>query len=66
MMRVERLHKMMKGEYVCRLRGVIEYSDQSVCVNIIRIYKQRTRELLGLYVFRDVGNEIIFIAYFIQ
>ena len=46
-MRVERLHKMMVGEYTCRLRGVVEYSDQRECMNIIRIYEQiRIRELL--------------------
>ena len=27
-------------------------------MNIIRIYEQRIRELLGFYVFRDMGNEI--------
>ena len=49
-MRVERLQKMMKGEYACCLRGVIKYSDQRGCMNIIRIYEQRIRELLGFYV----------------
>ena len=48
-MRVERLHKMLEGEYTHRLRGVMEYSDQRVCMNIIRIYEQRIR-LLGFYV----------------
>ena len=56
--RVERLHKMMEGEYTCRLRGVMKYSDQRECMNIIKIYEQRIREVLGFYVFRDVGNEI--------
>ena len=36
----------------------MNYSDQRVCMKIIRIYEQRIRELLGFYVFRDVGNEI--------
>ena len=36
------------------------------CMNMIRIYEQAIRELLGFYVFRDVGNKIKFIAYFIQ
>ena len=49
---------MMEGEYACHLKGVMKYSDQRVCVNIIRIYERRIRELLGFYVFRDMGNEI--------
>ena len=48
-MRVERLHKMMEGKYACHLRGVIKYSDQRGCMNIIRVYEQRIRELLGFY-----------------
>ena len=46
-MRVERLHKMMDGECACHLRGVMKYSNQRVCMNIIRIYEQRMRGLLG-------------------
>ena len=42
-MRVERLHKMLEGEYVYHLR-------QRVYMNIIRLYEQRIRELLGFYV----------------
>ena len=48
-MRVERLHKMLEGEYGCIFRGVMNYSDQSVCMNIIRIYERRIREVLGFY-----------------
>ena len=57
-MRVKRLQKMMEGEYVCRLSGVMKYNDQRGCMNIIRIYEQRIRELLGFYDFRDMSNEI--------
>ena len=49
-MRVERLQKVMEGKYACHLRGVMKYSDQRGCMNIIRIYEQRIRELLGFYV----------------
>ena len=49
-MRVERLHKMMEGDYACHLRSVMKYSDQRGCMNIIRIYEQRIRELLEFYV----------------
>ena len=49
-MRVERLQKVMEGEYTCCLRGVMKYSDQRECMNIIRIYEQRIRELLEFYV----------------
>ena len=63
--RVGRLHKMMEGEYSCPLRGVMEYSDQRECMNIIRIYKQRIRELSRFYVFRDMGNEM-YLLLFIQ
>ena len=49
-MRVERLQKVMEGEYACHLRGVMKYHDQRGCMNIIRIYEQRIRELLGFYV----------------
>ena len=41
---------MMEGEYACCLSGVMKYSDQKGCMNIIRIYEQRIRELLGFYV----------------
>ena len=57
-MRVKRLQKMMEGEYACRLSGLMKYSDQRGCVNIIRIYEGRIRELLGFYVLRDMSNEI--------
>ena len=56
-MRVKRLQKMMEGEYACCLSGVMKYSDQRGCMNIIRIYK-RIRELFGFYDFRDMSNEI--------
>ena len=49
-MRVERLQKMMEGEYASPLRWVINYSNQRGYMNIIRIYEQRIRELLGFYV----------------
>ena len=49
-MRVERLQKVMEGEYTCRLSGVIKCSDQRGCMNIIRIYERRVRELLEFYV----------------
>ena len=49
-MRVERLYKMIEMEYACRLRGVMNYSYQRGCINIIRSYEQRIRELLGFYV----------------
>ena len=48
-MRVERLHKVMEGEYAC-CRGVMKYSDQTGCINIIRIYERRIRKLLGFYI----------------
>ena len=62
-MRVERLQKMMEGKYACCLSGVMECSDQRGCMNIIRIYKRRIRELLGFYDFRDMSNENEFIAF---
>ena len=46
-MRVERLQKVMEGEYACCLREVIMYSDKRECMNIIRIYEPRIREFLG-------------------
>ena len=49
--RVKRLQKVMEMEYASRLRGVMKYSDQRGCMNIIRVYKQRMRELLGFYFF---------------
>ena len=49
-MSVERLQNVMEGEYACHLRGVMKYSDQRGCINIIRIYEQRIGELLGFYV----------------
>ena len=49
-MRVERLQKVMEGKYACHLRGGIKYSGQRGCMNIIRIYEQRIRELLGFYI----------------
>ena len=57
-MRVERLHKMIEMEYACHLKGVMKYSDKRGCMNIIRIYERRMRELLGFYVFGNMGNEI--------
>ena len=63
-MRVERLQKVMEGEYAWHLRGVMKYRYQRVCMNIIRIYEQRMRELLGFYVLR-VWAMNKFIAYFI-
>ena len=33
-------------------------SDQRGCMNIIRIYERRIKELLGFYDFRDMSNEI--------
>ena len=48
-MRVKRLQKMMEGKYACCLSGVIKYNDQRGCMNIIKIYEQRIRELLGFY-----------------
>ena len=50
-MRVKRLQEMMEGEYACRLDGVMKYSNQRGCMNIIRIYERRIRELLGFYDF---------------
>ena len=49
---------MVEGEYAYRLSGVMKYSDQRGCMNIIRIYERRIRELLGFYDFRDMSNEI--------
>ena len=58
-MRVKRLQEMMGGKYACRLSGVMKYSNQRGCMNIIRIYERRIRELLGFYdFFRDMSNEI--------
>ena len=48
-MRVQRVQKVMEGKYACRLRGIMKYSDRG-CMNIIRIYERRIRELLGFYV----------------
>ena len=48
-MRVERLQKVMEGEYACCLRWVVKYNDQRRCMNIIRIYERRVRELLRFY-----------------
>ena len=47
-MRVERMHKMMEGEYVCCL--IWRYSDQRVCMNIIRLHDWRIRDVLAFYV----------------
>ena len=49
-MRVERLQKVMEGEYACRLKWVIKYSNKRGCINITRIYELIIRELLGFYV----------------
>ena len=38
-MRVKGLQEMMEDEYACRLSGVINYSNQRGCMNIIRIYE---------------------------
>ena len=38
-MRVKRLQEMVEGEYACCLSGVIKYSNQRGCMNIIRIYE---------------------------
>ena len=67
-MRVKRLQKVMECKYACCLSGVIKYSDQRECINIIRIYEQRIRELLGFYDFRDMSNKInllLFLSFFI-
>ena len=42
---------MMEGEYACSLSGVMKYGNQRGRMNIIRIYEQRIRELLGFYDF---------------
>ena len=68
-MRVKRLQEMMEGEYACRLRGVIKCSDQRECMNIISIYEQRIRELLGFYDFRNMSNEInlsLFLSFYLS
>ena len=57
-MRVKRLQKIMEGEYACCLSGVIMYSEKRGCMNIIRIYERRIREVLGFYDFGDMSNEI--------
>ena len=57
-MRVERLQKVMEGEYACLLSEVIKYNNQIGCMNIISNCEQRIRELLGFYDFRDMSNEI--------
>ena len=62
-MRVKRLQEMMEGEYACCLSGIMKYSNQRGCMNIIRIYEQRIRELLEFYDFRDMSNENQFIAF---
>ena len=49
-MRVERLQKVMEGEYAYRLSGVMKYSNQRGCMNIIMIYERRIRELFGFYI----------------
>ena len=67
-MRVKRLQKMMEGEYACHLSGVIKYSDHRGCINIIRTYERRIKELLGFYDFRDMSNKInllLFLLFFI-
>ena len=63
--RVKRLQEMMEGEYACRLSGVMKYSNQRGCMNIIRIHEQRIRELLEFYDFRDMSNKDKFIAFFL-
>ena len=50
-MRVKRLQEIIEGRYACRLSGVIRYSDQRGCMNIIRIYERRIREILEFYDF---------------
>ena len=50
-MRVKRLQEIIEGEYASRLSRVIKYSNQRGCMNIIRIYEQRIRELLEFYDF---------------
>ena len=57
-MRVKRLQEMMEGEYAYHLSGIIKYSNKRGCMNIIRIYERRIRELLVFYDFRDMSNEI--------
>ena len=53
-MRVKGLQDMMEGEYTCHLSGVIKYSNERGCMNIIRIYEQRIRELLEFYNFLGI------------
>ena len=65
-MRVKRLQKVMEGEYACHLRGAIKYGDQRGCINIIRIYEPRIRELLGFYDFRDMSNKINLLLFFLS
>ena len=48
--RGERLYKIIEMEYACHLMGVIKNSYQRGCMNIIRIYERRIRELLGFYI----------------
>ena len=56
---------MMEGEYACRLSGVMKYSNQRGCMNIIRICERRIRELLGFYdFFRDMSNKINLLPFF--
>ena len=65
-MRMERLHKMVEGEYACRLRGIEKYSDQRGCIDIIRIYEQIIRELLKFYVLEMLVMKLIDCLFFIQ
>ena len=59
-MRVKRLQEMMEGKYAYRLSGVMKYSNQRGCMNIIKIYEQRIRELLEFCDFRDMSSEKIY------
>ena len=59
---------MMEGEYACCLSEVMKYNNQRECMNIIRIYERRIRELFGFYDSRDMSNEInllLFLSFFI-
>ena len=60
---------MMEGKYACRLSGVMKYSDQRECMNIIRIYEWRIREVLGFYDFRGMNNKwilLLFLSFFLS
>ena len=57
---------MIQNEYACCLRGVMEYKHSKRVYEYNKDIKTKNKRVIGILYFRDVGNEIKFIAYFIQ